>query len=77
MDRLVREEMRDRVQKALLLLSDRDREILEIRYLEQLSTREMSEVFAISEGAVKVRHLRALQRLRILLADRPSENTPL
>ena len=75
-DRLVREEMRQRVQKALKQLNQRDREILETRYLEQLTTREMSEVFAISEGAVKVRHLRALQRLRKLLAERPGEESP-
>jgi RNA polymerase sigma-70 factor (ECF subfamily) len=64
---LLREELRDRVQTALACLAPRDREILVLRHLEQLSTREMAAVLGISEGAVKTRHLRALQRFRSLL----------
>ena len=52
---------------ALACLAPRDREILVLRHLEQLSTREMAAVLGISEGAVKTRHLRALQRFRNLL----------
>jgi RNA polymerase sigma-70 factor (ECF subfamily) len=61
---LLQAEMRARLQSALELLGVRDREVLVMRYLEQLSTKEMAAVLGISEGAVKVRHLRALQRLR-------------
>jgi RNA polymerase sigma-70 factor (ECF subfamily) len=61
---LLREELRQRVQQALAQLRDTDREVLVLRYLEQLSTRETAAVLGISEGAVKVRHLRALERLR-------------
>ena len=41
-----------------------DREVLVLRHLEQLSTADAAAVLGISDGAVKVRHLRALQRLR-------------
>ncbi len=59
-----REELRGRVQQALLRLNERDREVLVLRYLEQLSTAETAAVLGIREGAVKVRHFRALERMR-------------
>jgi RNA polymerase sigma-70 factor (ECF subfamily) len=65
----MREELRRRVQTALGQLAERDREVLVMRYLEQLSTREIAAVLGIAEGAVKTRHLRALQRLRGFLGD--------
>ncbi len=61
---LLREELHARVQTALDQLPDRDREVLVLRYLEQLSTKETAAVLGISESAVKTRHLRALVRLR-------------
>lgn len=67
---VVREEIRARVREGLALLAVRDREVLVLRYLEMLSNREIAEVLGITEGAVKVRHLRALERLRVRLNDR-------
>jgi RNA polymerase sigma-70 factor (ECF subfamily) len=66
---VVRQEMRDRVHRALRQLSERDQEILALRNLEQLSVAETAAVLGVSAGAVKVRHLRALERLRTLLDD--------
>lgn len=66
---LLRAEQRNRVQASLAQLGQRDREVLVLRHLEQLSTAEMSAVLGISEGAVKVRHLRALERFRDLLTQ--------
>jgi RNA polymerase sigma-70 factor (ECF subfamily) len=66
-DRAIRRELRTRLQTALDQLGDRDREVLVLRHLEQLSTRETAAVLGITEGAVKTRHLRALERLRVLL----------
>jgi RNA polymerase sigma-70 factor (ECF subfamily) len=68
-ERLLREELRGRVQAALGQLSPRDREVLVLRHLEQLSTKEIAAVLGITPGAVKTRHLRALERLRSLLGD--------
>jgi RNA polymerase sigma-70 factor (ECF subfamily) len=64
---VVREEVRCRVQRAMNRLSARDQELLILRYLEQLSMAEVAAIMNVSEGAVKVRHLRALERLRKLL----------
>jgi RNA polymerase sigma-70 factor (ECF subfamily) len=66
-DHAIRSELRTRIRTALDQLSERDREVLVLRHLEQLSTRETAAVLGNSEGAVKVRHLRALERLRVLL----------
>jgi RNA polymerase sigma-70 factor, ECF subfamily len=67
-------ELRHRVRVALAQLAERDREVLVMRYLEQLSTREIAAVLGIAEGAVKTRHLRALQRLRGLLGENAAED---
>jgi RNA polymerase sigma-70 factor (ECF subfamily) len=64
---LSRAERQARVQAALDRLPDRDREVLVLRHLEDLSTAEAAAVLGVSEGAVKVRLLRAVQRLRDLL----------
>src|SRR5262249_22618301 len=53
---LLRKELRRRVQDALGQLSERDREVLVLRYLEGLSVKETAAVLASTEGAVKVRH---------------------
>jgi RNA polymerase sigma-70 factor (ECF subfamily) len=63
-DRLQRRERRDRVRAALVALPDRDREVLVLRYLEDLSTADTAAVLGLGEGAVKMRLVRALQRLR-------------
>jgi RNA polymerase sigma-70 factor (ECF subfamily) len=68
-ERVLRDELRGRVQAALAQLSPRDREVLVLRHLEQLSTKETAAVLGITPGAVKVRHLRALERLRGLLGE--------
>jgi RNA polymerase sigma-70 factor (ECF subfamily) len=66
---LLRAEQRALVQAALRRLAPHDREVLVLRHLEQLSTAEMADVLGISEGAVKTRHLRALQRFRDLVGE--------
>jgi RNA polymerase sigma-70 factor (ECF subfamily) len=52
-----------RVQDALRVLPEMDREVLVLRYVEQLSTAETAAVLELSEAAVKMRHRRALERL--------------
>jgi RNA polymerase sigma-70 factor (ECF subfamily) len=71
--RLARREAREQVRAALGRLAPADREVLELRHLEQLSVAETAAVLGVSPGAAKTRHLRALQRLRALLEGRPGE----
>lgn len=65
--RLLRDEQRALVRAALGRLAPRDREVLELRYLEGLSNAEAAAALGIGEGALKMRHLRALERLRVAL----------
>jgi RNA polymerase sigma-70 factor (ECF subfamily) len=68
-ERVMQAEMHARAAAALLQLKAHDREILVLRYLEQLGVAEIADVLEISQTAVTSRHLRALQRLRRLLGD--------
>ena len=65
--RLRRKEDQDRVRTALAALDPQDREVLVLRFLEQLSTQEAATVLGITEGAIKSRLMRALVRLRTAL----------
>jgi RNA polymerase sigma-70 factor (ECF subfamily) len=74
--RLLRDERRDRVQAALASLREGDREVLVLRYLEHLSTREIAAILGLAESGVKTRQLRALRRLGDLLGDDLAEEMP-
>jgi RNA polymerase sigma-70 factor (ECF subfamily) len=74
--RIMRDELRRRVRTAMDRMAERDREILVMRHLEEMSAGEISAILDISAGAVRVRLLRALTRLRSLLDDVGSEGTP-
>lgn len=69
--RAARRELCARVQAALAKLPERDREVLVLRHVEHLSTKEVGAVIGIREGTVRVRLLRALQRLRDVLRVEP------
>lgn len=66
-DQLAKSEDRKRVVAALCQLTEDDREILILRLVEQLSTKETAAVLEIAEGTVGSRQFRALQRLKKLL----------
>jgi RNA polymerase sigma-70 factor (ECF subfamily) len=65
----MRKEKRQRVRALLERLAAGDREILVLRFLERMSTAEAAVVLDISAGAVRLRLMRALERLRHLLGD--------
>jgi RNA polymerase sigma-70 factor (ECF subfamily) len=73
---LARQERRDQILVALSRLGEHDREVLVLRYLEELSTREIAALLETTEGAIRTRHVRALQRLRVLLGDALGEGPP-
>jgi RNA polymerase sigma-70 factor (ECF subfamily) len=71
--RLIRSEVRQRVRAALEAASPRDREILVLRHLEEMSAAEIAATLGITERAAKARHTRALERLRRLLEEDSSQ----
>jgi RNA polymerase sigma-70 factor (ECF subfamily) len=74
--RLHRAERRDRVRAALAALPANDREVLVLRVLEELPTRDIAAVLGISEGAVRSRQVRALERLKARLGPGFLEGQP-
>jgi RNA polymerase sigma-70 factor (ECF subfamily) len=69
--RLIRDELRQRVRAALEAAPPRDREVLVMRHLEEMSAAEIAAALGITERAAKARHSRALERLRGLIGDDP------
>jgi RNA polymerase sigma-70 factor, ECF subfamily len=67
----LRAELQRQIQEALNELEPLDREVLALRHYEQLSNREIAHVLEISEAAASVRFMRALRRLKALLARVP------
>ncbi len=67
----VRTELQLRVQDALNSLDAIDREILSLRHFELLSNFEAARVLGLSETAASNRFVRAVRRLKKLLADVP------
>jgi RNA polymerase sigma-70 factor, ECF subfamily len=72
--RVVRDELCLRVREALNRLPECDRELLVMRYLEQLTTKEIAAILDTSDGAVRTRHVRAVERLRGLLDPHMGED---
>ena len=66
---LIRGELCQQVRQLLDRLARPDREVLVLRYLEDLSFPEIALAVGLSEGAVKMRHLRALERIRVILSS--------
>lgn len=63
-----RKENQIRVRRALASMAEIDREVLLQRYVEQLSLKEISSVLEMTEAAVTMRHMRALQKMQKLLS---------
>jgi len=66
-ERLLRDEQGRRLRDVLNRSSPNDREVLVMCYLEELGFGEIAAALGISENAAKVRHFRALERVRKLL----------
>jgi len=67
----VRAELVLQVQEALNALDPLDREVVALRHFEQLSRAETAQVLGISEEAGAKRYIRALKRLKAVLAAMP------
>jgi RNA polymerase sigma-70 factor, ECF subfamily len=66
-----RGEVRTRVAEALAEMNPIDREVLALRHFEQLTSGEVAQVLGIQERAAAKRYLRALERLKDILAEMP------
>lgn len=62
--RLVKDEARSRLLELVASLSDAQREVLRLRYVEDLSRSEIAEVLGVPESVIKSRLFEGLKRLR-------------
>jgi RNA polymerase sigma-70 factor (ECF subfamily) len=67
----IRAETQLRVQKALNSMHPLDREVLTLRHFEMLGNEETAQVLGIKKSAASNRYVRALKRLKDLLAGIP------
>ncbi len=68
-ERLLWEEQVALLLAAVSELGERDREIISLRYGSGLDTAEVAEILGVREAAVRTRLWRALDRLRVILAE--------
>lgn len=64
-----RAETQNAVRRALALLSDEHRQVLLLRYMQELDYGEIAAALQVSEGTVKSRINRAKARLKALLSE--------
>jgi RNA polymerase sigma-70 factor, ECF subfamily len=67
----VRAETQIRVQEALNTMDPMDREVLTLRHFEQLTNEETAAVLGLRKSAASNRYIRALKRLKEILAGLP------
>lgn len=66
-----RQEAFERVAAAIERMSSTDRDILALRHFEELTNAESAEVLGIAPKAASIRYVRALGRLKAVLAEFP------
>jgi len=65
----LQQELQEKLQHVLAGLDDIDREVILMRYYEQLSNQEIATALGLTEAAASMRHLRALRRLKDALTE--------
>lgn len=68
----VRQEEHTRLREALDSMDEVDREVLALRHFEQLDNGEVAQVLGLGKTAASNRYVRALKRLRDILAEMPA-----
>ena len=65
----VRQEREEALRIALDQMDEIDREVLVLRHLEELSNNDVAQVLGIDKSAASKRYIRALKRLKKVMAD--------
>jgi RNA polymerase sigma-70 factor (ECF subfamily) len=67
----IRAERKIRLQEALNSMDPLDREVLALRHFEHLNNSEAAQVLGLQEAAASKRYIRALKKLKEILAGMP------
>jgi RNA polymerase sigma-70 factor (ECF subfamily) len=68
-EKMARTENIDKVKHMLAKLPEKDRQILILRYFEDMSHKETAKVIGIREGALRVRTTRLLKKVKRMITD--------
>jgi RNA polymerase sigma-70 factor (ECF subfamily) len=68
-ERVARSDIMGMVERAIESMGPLDQEVLALRHFEELSNREVAEVLGIEQKAASIRYVRAIRRLRDVLAQ--------
>jgi RNA polymerase sigma-70 factor (ECF subfamily) len=66
--------MERKVQEAITKLDEDDRDVILMRYVEQLPNQDVAAALGLSEAAASMRCLRAVRRLQSLLLSSGEES---
>ena len=67
----IRLERKLRLQEAIDVMDDLDREVLVLRHFEELTNAEAARTLGMQESAASKRYIRALRKLKDILASMP------
>ena len=67
LDQAIRTEEEKHLYAALIKLSDRYREVVALRFFQNMSVKEVAELLERSESSVKITQHRALKKLRVIM----------
>jgi RNA polymerase sigma-70 factor (ECF subfamily) len=65
----IQQEMQRRLREAIAQLDEDDREVILMRHYEMLANQEVASSLGLTEAAASMRYLRAVRKLRDLLAS--------
>lgn len=66
-----RDEMAERLERAIADMDPVDQEVLALRHFEELANHEVAEVLGIEQKAASIRYVRAVRRLKEILQQIP------
>jgi RNA polymerase sigma-70 factor (ECF subfamily) len=66
-----RAETLEQLERAIAAMDPIDQEVLALRHFEELSNSEVAEVLGIQQKAASIRYVRAVRRLKEILAPMP------
>lgn len=71
----LQQEIARKVEASIALLDDKDCEVIVMRHYEHLTNQEIGEALGLTEPAASMRYLRAIRRLKQLMAEQlPDES---
>ena len=57
-------ELKDKLQEALALLTEKEQKVILLYYYEELTLKEISNILEVSESRISQLHTRALQKMK-------------